>query len=72
LQQANQSIQMRSQQVLAAEMQHDALADFTALAIILDQAEVSVIAGFGLAKEHRSSQNTPRLFQCRAGESIKQ
>jgi hypothetical protein len=34
-------------------MGHDALADFTALAIILDQAEVSVITGLGLSKEHR-------------------
>jgi hypothetical protein len=63
LQQAHQRIQVRGQQIFAPEMQDDALADLPGVAIILDQAEISVITGFGLAKEHRGSGITPRFIQ---------
>jgi hypothetical protein len=66
LQQAHQRIQVRGQQIFATEMQDNALADLPAVAIILDQAEISVITAFGLAKEHRGSEITPRLFQHKA------
>jgi len=44
---------MRSEQIFATEVEYDALANSSALPIVLDQAEVSVGAGLGLAEEHR-------------------
>ncbi|MFZ0960600.1 MAG: hypothetical protein WAO35_06810 [Terriglobia bacterium] len=52
LQEADQSVQVRGQQVFTADMQYDTLADLPAVAIILDQAEISVIPGLGLAWDH--------------------
>jgi len=47
-------------------MQHEALADLPGVAIILHQAEIGVITGFGLAKEDRGSGITPRFIQDKA------
>jgi hypothetical protein len=41
---------MGSEQVFATQVEYDALAHSVALPIVLDQAEVSVGAGFGLAE----------------------
>jgi hypothetical protein len=43
---------MGSEQIFATEVEYDALANSIALPIVLDQAEVSVGAGLGLAEEH--------------------
>ena len=45
---------MGSEQIFAAEVEDNALANSIALPIVLDQTEVSVGAGLGLTKEHRS------------------
>jgi hypothetical protein len=45
---------MGSEQIFATEVEDDALANSIALPIVLDQAEVSVEAGPGLAEEHGS------------------
>ena len=43
---------MGNERIFATEVEYDALANSIALAIVLDQAEVSVGAGLGLAEEH--------------------
>jgi hypothetical protein len=65
LQETHQSVQMESQQVLAADVQDDALAGLLALAEVLHQAEVLVAAMGGLdgAKEHGDALRVPKLRQ---------
>jgi hypothetical protein len=46
---------MGSEQIFATEVEYDTLANSVALPIVLDQAEVSVGAGLGLAEEHGAS-----------------
>src|SRR5262249_50379158 len=55
LEHPNQRVQMGSEQIFATEVEYDALANSIALPIVLDQAEVSVGVGFGLAEEQGAS-----------------
>jgi hypothetical protein len=58
LEDADQRVQMRSQQVLASDVQHDPLADLVALAEVLHQPEVfmAAVGGFDGAEEQGSLQ----------------
>ena len=68
LQQAHQGIQVRRQQIFAAHIEHDALANLIALAVVLDQTQIFVAAvgGFDGAEEQVVSYYTTTIPQLAA------